>query len=103
MSIPYFLDQSGFEADQLAESWSASKTDLCTRSVFFLHKEGNGKQNLNLYVRDPQEMFLKLFRDPAAAGKQYFKSELYQNDNGDLEFNHANGALWWQGAHLNSC
>jgi len=49
-------------------------------------------------MRDPQEVCLELSRDPTAAGKQYFKFELYQNDNGEREFYHTNGAIWWQGA-----
>ena len=49
-------------------------------------------------MRDPQEVCLELFRDPTAAGKQYFKFELCQNDNGEREFYHTNGARWWQGA-----
>ena len=43
-------------------------------------------------------MCLELFKDPTAAGQQYFEFELYQNDKGEREFYHTNGALWWQGA-----
>ena len=42
-------------------------------------------------------MCLERFRDPTAAGKQYLKFELYQNDSGERKLNHMKGALWWQG------
>ena len=34
-------------------------------------------------MKDPQEVCPELFRNPTAAGKQYFKFGLYQNDSGE--------------------
>ncbi len=49
-------------------------------------------------MRYPIEVLLELFSDSSASGKQYFVYEEYRNKDGEREFYHTNGALWWQWA-----
>ena len=65
---------------------------------YSLYKDGDGDQCLDLYMRDPIKVLLELFSDSSASGKQYFVYEEYRNKDGEREFYHTNGALWWQWA-----
>ncbi len=55
---------------------------------YSLYKDGDGDQCLDLYMRDPIEVFLELFSDSSATGQQYFVYEEYRNKDGKREFYH---------------
>jgi hypothetical protein len=63
-----------------------------------LHKENDGIQDLNLFMRDPLEVLQELIGDVKASGKQYYAFQEYKNEQGERVFYHTNGTLWWQRA-----
>ena len=51
-----------------------------------------------MYLRDPLEVIQELICDTKASGKQHFVFQEYRNEQGEREFYHTNGTLWWQQA-----
>ena len=58
-----------------------------------LHKENDGTQDLNLFMRDPLEVLQELIGNIKASGKQYYAFQEYRNEQGERVFYHTNGTL----------
>ena len=72
-----------------------SKADGGGTLVFDLWMEGDGKQELKLYLRNLVPIMECLIADERFAGHQYLSFELRER-NGFRMFGPANGSLWWQ-------
>ena len=72
-----------------------SKADGGSTLVFDLWMEGDGTQELKLYLRKLVPIMECLISDERFAGHQYLSFELRERD-GFRMFGPANGSLWWQ-------
>ena len=72
-----------------------AKADGGSTLVFDLWREGDGKQELKLYLRKLVPIMEDLIADERFAGHQYLSFELRERD-GFRMFGPANGSLWWQ-------
>jgi hypothetical protein len=72
-----------------------SKADGGSTLVFDLWMEGDGKQQLKLYLRKLVPIMECLIADERFAGHQYLSFELRERD-GFRMFGPANNSVWWQ-------
>jgi hypothetical protein len=72
-----------------------SKADGGTPLDYDLWREGDGKQDLTLYLRRLVPIMECLISDQRFAGHQYLEFDLRERD-GCRVFGPANGSLWWQ-------
>ena len=72
-----------------------SKADGGTPHEYDLWREGDGKQDLTLYLRRLVPIMGCLVSDKRFAGHQYLEFDLRERD-GCRVFGPANGSLWWQ-------
>jgi hypothetical protein len=72
-----------------------SKADGGTPLEYDLWREGDGKQDLTLYLRRLVPIMECLISDKRFAGHQYLEFDLRERD-GCRVFGPANGSLWWQ-------
>ena len=72
-----------------------SKADGGTPLEYDLWREGDGKQDLTLYLRRLVPIMECLISDKRFEGHQYLEFDLRERD-GCPVFGPANGSLWWQ-------
>ena len=72
-----------------------SKADGGTPLEYDLWREGDGKQDLTLFLRRLVPIMECLISDKRFAGHQYLEFDLRERD-GCRVFGPANGSLWWQ-------
>ena len=76
-----------------------SKADDGTPLEYDLWREGDGKQDLTLYLRRLVPIMECLISDKRFACHQYLEFDLREHDHrrdGCRVFGPANGSLWWQ-------
>jgi len=79
---------------QQIESW-IEKADGGTIFEYDVWKEGDGQQDLKLYIRNLRTILEDLIADEQYAGYQYHSFELVERDN-CRSFGPANSSVWWQ-------